>query len=109
MDAFVVTTTMDGAAATVAVDGELDLATVEELDAALSQVESNGSTTLCLDLANVRFMDSTGLRCLLRARRRAEEGGRSFTLTNLPAGVERLFDVTGVGRIFEIAPTAKRL
>jgi len=109
METFAVTMTTDGAAATLAVDGELDLATVEELDAALAVAEGNGTTTLCLDLAKVHFMDSTGLRCLLRARRRAEENGHLLTLTNLPSGVERLFEVTGAGRIFEISPTAQRL
>jgi len=102
METFAVTTKTDGAAATLAVDGELDLATVEELDAALAVAESNGTTTVCLDLAKVRFMDSTGLRCLLRARRRAEEDGHRLTLTNLPSDVERLLEVTGVRRIFEI-------
>jgi anti-sigma B factor antagonist len=105
MTPFAVTTTSDGTAATLTVDGELDLATVAQLDAALEQVQANGSTMLCLDLAKVRFMDSTGLRCLLRARRRAQDDGRRLLLTNLPSGVERLFEVTGVGRVFEITPT----
>jgi anti-sigma B factor antagonist len=99
---FEVRTENDGPAATVAIDGELDLATVDQLDAALAEVESNGATTVVLDLDQVAFMDSTGLRCLLRARRRAEQSGRRLRLVRVPPDVDRLFAVTGVSEVFHI-------
>jgi anti-anti-sigma regulatory factor len=46
------------------------------------------------------------LRSLLSARQRAEAAGRTLRLVNLPVDVERVFDVTGVRRIFDIASPA---
>ena len=103
---FDVTTRDDDGAVTVAVEGELDIATAPRLEAALIDVERNGTRELVVDLANVRFMDSSGLRSLLSARRRAEGAGRALRLVNVPPDVARVFDVTGVGRIFDIAPAA---
>jgi anti-sigma B factor antagonist len=101
MPDFDVQTSNSGPTATVAIDGELDLATVGRLDAALAEVEHDESTTIILDLERVSFIDSTGLRCLLRARRRAEENGRRLELVKVAPEVQRLFDVTGVGGVFE--------
>jgi anti-sigma B factor antagonist len=101
----VITTTSEGVA-TVTIEGELDLATAPVLDATLADVERNGTSTVLLDLAQVRFMDSTGLRSLLSARRRAEAAGRRLRLANPSPDVERVLDLTGVRRIFDIAPPA---
>jgi anti-sigma B factor antagonist len=106
MERFEVTTTTADGVATVVLEGELDIATAPVLDATLADVERNGTATLLLDLAQVRFIDSTGLRSLLSARQRAEAAGRKLRLANLPVDVERVFDVTGVRRIFDIASPA---
>jgi anti-sigma B factor antagonist len=95
------TTTGDGVA-TVELEGELDIASAPVLDATLADVERGGESTLTLDLARVRFMDSTGLRALLSARRRAESAGRRLLLANLSPDVERVMDVTGVRTIFDV-------
>jgi stage II sporulation protein AA (anti-sigma F factor antagonist) len=49
-----------------------------------------------LDLAELKFMDSTGLRVLLRARAAADEGRWEINLRNVPPTIRRLFDMTGV-------------
>ena len=103
---FEVTTRDNGGAVIVAVEGELDIATAPRLEAALIDVERNGTREIVLDLANVQFMDSSGLRSLLSARRRAESAGRALRLVNVPPDVRRVFDVTGVRRIFDIATSA---
>jgi anti-anti-sigma factor len=103
---FEVTAKTEDGVATVAVDGELDIATAPVLDAKLADVERDGAVSLLLDLGRVRFLDSTGLRSLLSARRRAEATGRRLRLANLPPDVERVLEVTGARRIFEIASAA---
>jgi anti-sigma B factor antagonist len=99
---FEVTTRTDNGVARVVVDGELDIATAPVLDARLADVERSANGTLVLDMGKVGFMDSTGLRALLNARRRAEAAGRRLRLVNLQPDVERVLDVTGVRKIFEI-------
>ena len=106
MERFEVTTSTADGVATVMLEGELDIATAPLLDATLADVERNGTGTVLLDLARVQFIDSTGLRSLLSARQRAETAGRKLRLANLTVDVERVFDVTGVRRIFDIASPA---
>jgi anti-sigma B factor antagonist len=106
MERFEVTTSTTDGVATLVLEGELDIATAPVFDATLADLERNGTETLLLDLARLRFIDSTGLRSLLSARQRAEAAGRTLRLANLPVDVERVFDVTGVRRIFDIASPA---
>lgn len=75
--------------------GELDIDTVPELERALLHSRPAGQRVV-LDLSELEFMDSTGLRVLLRARVAAEEGHWEIRLRNVPSNVRRLFDMTGV-------------
>jgi anti-sigma B factor antagonist len=103
---FEITTKTEDGVATVVVEGELDISTAPEFDATMADVEREVAGTLLLDLDRLRFLDSTGLRSLLSARRRAEAAGRRLWLANLPPDVERVLDVTGARRMFEIASPA---
>src|SRR5688572_14514578 len=58
--------------------GELDLATVETLRAALDAIESAGR--LVLDLRGLSFIDSTGLRLLVALHERAQRDGFQLAL-----------------------------
>ena len=51
---------------------------------------------MVLDLSGLEFMDSTGLRVLLRARSAADEGRWQVFLRDVPPTITRLFDMTGV-------------
>jgi anti-anti-sigma factor len=57
---------LDGSSAAVTCTGDLDLATCDELTRAVDGVLSRHPDAVSLDLAGVGFVDSTGLRCLLR-------------------------------------------
>jgi anti-sigma B factor antagonist len=79
----------------VHVTGELDVATAPRLEAILTDGRQAGDR-LVVDMGGLRFMDSTGLRALLRGRRAAEEGGWELYLRRIPDPVRRLFDLAGV-------------
>jgi anti-anti-sigma factor len=79
----------------VRVDGELDIATAPELESALLRARPRGERVI-LDLAELRFMDSTGLRVLLRATKAAKDGRWELFLRNVPHNVRRLFALSGV-------------
>jgi anti-sigma B factor antagonist len=79
----------------VRVDGELDIATAPRLEAALLRPRPRDERVI-LDLTGLRFMDSTGLRVLLRATTAAKEGRWELFLRNVPPNVRRLFDLSGV-------------
>lgn len=78
----------------VAPRGELDMATQGQLREALERQSARGAVTL--DLAGLRFLDTSGLRLILETAEAARRDGFDFTvLPGIPA-VQRLFDVAGV-------------
>jgi anti-sigma B factor antagonist len=79
----------------IRVHGELDIATAADLERTLLRPRDPGDRVV-LDLADLRFMDSTGLRVLLRARTEARSGRWELYLRDVPANIERLFSISGV-------------
>jgi anti-sigma B factor antagonist len=77
------------------VQGELDIATAGDLERAVLRPRQPGEQVV-LDLGGLRFMDSTGLRVLLRARTEAKAGRWDLYVRNVPANVRRLFSISGV-------------
>jgi anti-anti-sigma factor len=75
--------------------GELDIESAPDLERVLLRSRPAGQRVV-LDLAELKFMDSTGLRVLLRARVAADEGRWKINLRNVPPTIRRLFDMTGV-------------
>jgi len=74
--------------------GELDMARARQLDEALAGADLRGSGAVVLDLRGVRFLDSTGLKAIFRARKVVRESGRRFAVTEGSAQVQRLLGVT---------------
>lgn len=75
--------------------GELDLASAPQLERALARAKHGRPATLVLDLRDLSFLDSCGLRELLGTQRACEEAGCSLTLI-AGAPARRLFELTGV-------------
>jgi anti-anti-sigma factor len=75
-------------------EGELDMASSTLLQEALAQANSDAPSTVVLDLQGVRFLDSTGLRAIFRARKTVRERGQQFAVTPGSAQVQRLLSLT---------------
>jgi anti-anti-sigma factor len=75
--------------------GELDIESAPDLERVLLRSRP-AHQRVVLDLAELKFMDSTGLRVLLRARAAADEGRWEISMRNVPPTIRRLFDMTGV-------------
>lgn len=76
--------------------GELDLVSAPQLESELMAVESPDAGELLLDLADVQFIDSTGLRVLLGATRRADATGQKLLVRHVRGQARRLFEIAGV-------------
>src|SRR5690242_11454468 len=63
--------TRDGDSLTIALAGELDLSSVHDLETAILAAEKSDATLILVDLAEVTFIDSTGLSQLLDAKKRS--------------------------------------
>ena len=94
-------------AASVRVSGEVDLATAPELERALREALGFARLVL-LDLHDMSFMDSTGLRLLLDTSVRARVRGARVVLTGASAQVESLLDVTGTRAQLDLLHTPPR-
>jgi anti-sigma B factor antagonist len=86
----------EGSACVLTVRGELDLRTSPELEDRLDRLWNGPTELVILDLRQIEFMDSTGLRVLLGAHQRAQETGRRFALVRGADQVERVLTLTGV-------------
>ena len=82
----------------VELTGEHDLATAEQVEAAIDRVFSSGSK-LVLDLSGATFVDSSVLAAILRAQGRADLSEHDELAVVAPAGspARRLFDLVVVG------------
>ena len=80
--------------ASIALRGELDLATVPDLEGHLVSFESDGVSAIMLDLRELTFLDSVALHSLIRARERAETNGRQLILVGARPTARRLFELT---------------
>lgn len=80
-----------------AVTGELDLSTVSELQERLER-SLDAPAMLVVDLREVTFLDSSGLRLLLRLDERQKTAGGRLVLVQGGRRVARVFELTGAGR-----------
>jgi len=83
----------------LAVSGEIDIATVDKLTAALQFALDQRPQTLVIDLADVPFMASAGVTALLGAYRQATAAGIPLVVANCGATVERVLEITGVHKL----------
>jgi anti-sigma B factor antagonist len=90
----------DGAPARLTVAGDLDLASAPELERSLSTLQEAARPVL-LDLREVSFIDSSGLRVILAADARARSTGSRLLLVPGPPGVQRVFQLTLLDRRLE--------
>ena len=86
---------------TIGVAGEVDIATAAQLAAVLEQCDGS---CVCVDLAGVTYMDSSGLALLVAASRSAAEREAEFTVRNVAPHVQRTFELTGIEHLLSVEP-----
>jgi anti-sigma B factor antagonist len=83
----------DGKVVRITLAGELDLASSAEVEPVLRET---GAEQRLIDLRDVTFMDSSGLRLILSAHAAARRYGQSLTIVPGPPAVQRVFQLCGV-------------
>jgi anti-sigma B factor antagonist len=76
--------------------GELDIVGAPLLQAEIENPEIDGTTMVVLDLQDLQFIDSAGLRVILAAHERSQQRGQAFALTPGSQQVQRLLSIAGV-------------
>ena len=95
-----------GGAAVFRLAGELDLATVDTVRAAVEESCRSGARVV-LDLSEVGFCDSTGLGMIVGLYRRAATAGGDLQLCALQPRIRNLLEVSGVDRVIPVHNTAE--
>ncbi len=89
----------------LALAGEFDLSNAPQIEDALKQIEHDRPALLVLDLRELTFMDSTGLRVMVAADARARDDARRLAVVQGPEPVHRIFRITGLDDHLEIVET----
>ena len=92
---------VEGASLALHPDGALDMETAPALGLAVDTAVHAHPAAITIDLTDVTFIDSVGLRVLVRAYRRSRRDG--FALTVVPGNptVDKILRLTGLNRLFE--------
>jgi anti-sigma B factor antagonist len=91
-----------GAYAGLTVRGEVDTATAPMLEQALDAAIRDSAGTFVVDLADVGFMDSSGINTLLRARALLGREERRIVLVCPPGPVRRVLELAGIVDLFAL-------
>jgi len=85
--------------------GELDLLGAPLLQQRIEQTDLGERPILVLDLGDLQFVDSAGLRVILAAHEGARQRGQEFALTRGSEQVQRLLSIAGVDERLRIVDT----
>ena len=87
----------------VVLSGELDASTCIILLDWLDQYDNVGP--LVLDMSEVSFIDSSGLRVLVAQQQKSTEHGNAFEVVDASRAALRLFEITGLAEVLGVRST----
>ena len=89
----------------LALSGELDMATVPILKDLLADMEQDGSEAIVLDLRDLQFIDSSGVHAFIDAHSRSQLNGHDFMIVGVSTAARRLFEITGTEFLLDAQAT----
>jgi anti-anti-sigma factor len=93
----------DGAAATLRLSGEFDVACEDSFKQAVAEALSDGTHELLVDLRDLAFIDSSGLRFLIAVWMESRRDGFDLSVLQGTGHVRRVLDIAGLERVLPIA------
>ena len=93
--------TIENGKAVIAPEGRLDTVTSPDMENAIKETIP-GISELTLDLANLEYISSAGLRVLLSAKKAIGGAGGSMKIRNVNDTIMEIFDITGFSDILTI-------
>ncbi|PWE09818.1 anti-sigma factor antagonist [Streptomyces sp. BSE7F] len=91
--------------AVIVVTGDVDLHTAPVLRAEALTAMTQGARHLVLDVAEVDFVDSTGLTALIVLLHATEKAGGSVRVARVPERLERMVTMTGIAELLPMHDT----
>jgi anti-sigma B factor antagonist len=87
---------------TLSIEGRLDITTASRLKEEILQRLETGARSIILNMAQVDFINSSGLGTLVSILKEVRSVGGRLVLSNLASYVEEIFEITQLSEIFEI-------
>ena len=100
-----ITKNQSGTVTILRLNGRLDLASGATLKEEAKREFDNGTVKLHLNLAQIDFINSSGLGALVSLMKETSLRHGRLTLSDLAAYVKEIFGITQLSHIFEIYPT----
>ncbi len=96
----------EGALHTLWLEGELDLVSAGLLETRIAELCADGATGIVLEMSELSFMDSTGLRALLVSEELCGVNSCRLLVGELSPQVARLLELSGLEGRLPRAPRA---
>jgi anti-sigma B factor antagonist len=93
-----------GSWAVVTLPPEIDVSNSQQIGQELASVADQGAVMLVADMTATTFCDTSGARELIAARKHAHAGGTEIRLVVKANAVLRVFEIIGLGDLFDIFP-----
>ena len=98
-----VETKVDGARAAVVVAGEVDVSNAGTVREAVDELMQNEAIkAIEVDMANVPYIDSTGIGVLVGSAHKAHDTDRTFALVDAQDNVVRILGMLGVDEVITV-------
>jgi anti-sigma B factor antagonist len=81
--------------------GELDLAGAQLFEETIEQLATAGAGRVILDLRELEFLDSSGLRLIMRLHKQLGQASAELLLVRGPNSVQRIFALTRVDQVLD--------
>lgn len=91
----------EGTAAVLRLLGTLDTSTVDQLRSQIIMLLEQEASAIALDMAQLTFVDSSGLGALIGGKKRALEKGRDYFLLDCPPPLQRLVELVGLDQVID--------
>ncbi len=88
--------------ALIVLQGRLDAATSPLLAEQVKSVLSNGQVSLILDMQQISYISSAGLRIVLMTAKQVKAIKGHFAVFGLSASVREVFDISGFSKIIQV-------
>ncbi len=99
-------TSRHGKAAVVTVAGRLDTTTAAQFEQACRDSVGEGVTCLVVDLTNLEYVNSLGLRTFVSLAKRLRASGGALVVCGMKGLVKEVFDMTHLTPLFPTFDTA---
>ncbi len=95
---------LSGDVVIVKLSGRLDSSTAQGAEEDFARVLGGGALHLAIDMSNLEYISSAGLRVLLVVARKVQQADGRVVLFGVVRNVREVFSISGFDRIFAIQP-----